>query len=248
MCLYAYLHRYTQIRDRGAQCASPPRPNRVNMYLFLLAIEHFVVGLGRWYSFLLFKSDDLLFRKPNINFLSSLSTWGNKDFPRPKANIAMMTKVRGAKRERWDKMSFPSDWFSYSSNYVAAIWPWLQLWVAFHDMYTRGLGELWCFLETKLRRRCQKIWKSLFFFNTFKSILWKFLRPEFGHNFKENIFKPFPGIQKRKGASLGSGTNRVSYLPTNYILFPALNNFLQLSTNLTYLMPIDLILNSRQYV
>ena len=74
--------------------------------------------------------------------LSSLSTWGNKDFPRPKANIAMMTKVRGAKRERWDKMSFPSDWFSYSSNYVAAIWPWLQLWVAFHDMYTWGLEEL----------------------------------------------------------------------------------------------------------
>ena len=95
--------------------------------------------------------------------LSSLSTWGNKDFPRPKANIAMMTKVRGAKRERWDKMSFPSDWFSYSSNYVAAIWPWLQLWVAFHDMYTWGLEELfWCFLETKLGRRFQKIWKSLF--------------------------------------------------------------------------------------
>ena len=147
-----------------------------------------------------------------------------------------MTKVRGAKRERWDKMSFPSDWFSYSSNYVAAIWPWLQPWVAFHDMYTWGLEELfWCFLETKLGRRCEKIWKSPFFFST----LWKFLRPEFGHNFKENIFKPFPGIRKRKGV-----WNQPSFLFTNQLhSFSCfnLNVFLQLSANLTYLMPRDLI-------
>ena len=177
----------------------------VNMYLFLLAFGHFVVGLGRWYSFLLFKSDDLLFRKPNINFLSSLSTWGNKDFPRPKANIAMMTKVRGAKRERWDKMSFPSDWFSYSSNYVAAIWPWLQLWVAFHDMYTWGLEELfWCFLETKLGRRCQKIWNSLFFLQYFQNHFVKVFEARVWSQFRRMHIQAFSwDTEKGKGQVWG---------------------------------------------
>ena len=86
-----------------------------------------------------------------------------------------------------------------------------------------------------------KKYGRVFFLQYFQKHFVNVFEFEFGHNFKENIFKPFPGIRKRKGASLGSGTNRVSYLPTNCILFPALNVFLQLSTNLTYVMPRDLI-------
>ena len=105
-----------------------------------------------------------------------------------------------------------------------------------------GIGRtLLMFSRNKAGKKMPKNMEEFFLLQYFQNHFVKVFEFEFGHDFKENIFKPFPGIRKRKGASLGSGTNRVSYLPTNYILFPALNVFLQLSTNLTYLMPIDLV-------
>ena len=160
--------------------------------------------------------------------------------PRP---ISQWWQKYGAQREKdgtrchflqIDFLIHPITWRQYGLDYNSE----------WHSMIcTRGdwKNSFDVFSKQSWEEDAKKYGRVFFFFSTFKSILWKFLRSEFGHNFNKYIFKPFPGIRKRKGASLGSGTNRVSYLPTNYILFPALNVFLQLSTNLTYLMPIDLV-------
>ena len=128
----------------------------------------------------------------------------------------MMTKVRGAKRERWDKMSFPSDWFSYSSNYVAAIWPWLQLWVAFHDMYTWGLEELfWCFLETKLGRRCQK-YGRVFFLQYFQKHFVKVFEARVWSQFQRKHIQAFSWDTEKERGKFGVW-NQPSFLFTNQL-------------------------------
>ena len=73
-----------------------------------------------------------------------------------------------------------------------------------------GIGRtLWCFLETKLGRRCQKIWKSPFFFST----LWKFLRPELG---QRKHIQAFPLDTKKERVKFGVW-NQPSFLFTNQL-------------------------------
>ena len=80
-----------------------------------------------------------------------------------------------------------------------------------------GIGRtLLMFSRNKAGKKMPKNMEEFFFFSTFKSILWKFLRPEFGHNFKENIFKPFPGIRKKERGKFGVWT-QPSFLFTNQL-------------------------------
>ena len=80
-----------------------------------------------------------------------------------------------------------------------------------------GIGRtLLMFSRNKAGKKMPKNMEEFFFFSTFKSILWKFLRPEFGHNFKENIFKPFPGIRKKERGKFGVW-NQPSFLFTNQL-------------------------------